>query len=76
MIDKFDENLKQNSQRHDFINDLKDKVVYKSPDTRRNLDTSDDDVEPDSALEDPLTYNEVCKFLTRDRNSEDGEQWT
>ena len=75
MIDKFDKNLKRNPERHDFINDLKYKVVYKSPNTRRNLDTSDDDVEPDSALEDLLTYNEVCKFLTRDRNSEEGEQW-
>jgi len=42
---------------------------------RRNLDTSDDDVESDSALEDLLTYNDVCEHLTRDRNSEDGEQW-
>ena len=75
MIDEFDENLKQNPQRHDFINDLKYKVVYESPDTRRNLGISDDDVEPDSALKDLLTYNEVCEFLTRDRNSEDGEQW-
>ena len=75
MIDKFDENLKQNPERHDFINKLKYKVVYESPDTRRNLDTSDDDAEPDSALEDLLTYNEVCEYLTRDRNSEDGERW-
>ena len=74
MIDKFDKNLKQNPQHYDFINTLKYKVVYKSPNTRRNLDTSDDDVDPNSALEDLLTYNEVCKFLTRDGNSEDGEQ--
>ena len=74
MIDKFDKNLKRNPERHDFINKLKYKVVYKSPDTRRNLDTSDDDVEPNSALEDLQTYNEVCEFLTRDRNSEDSEQ--
>ena len=52
MIDKFDKNLKQNPQRHDFINNLKYQVVYESPDPRRNLDTSDDDVELDSALED------------------------
>ena len=67
--------LNQNSERHDFINDLKYKVVYESPDARRNLDTSGDDVEPNSALKDLLTYNEVCEFLTRDRNSEDGEKW-
>ena len=54
---------------------LKYRVVYESPDVRRNLDTSDDDVELDSALDDLLTYNEVCEYLTRDRNSEDGEQW-
>ena len=75
MIDNFDENLKQNPQRHDFINNLKYKVVYESPDVRRNLDTSDDDVELDSAFDDLLTYHEVCEYLTRDRNSEDGEQW-
>ena len=55
MIDEFDKNLNRNPERHDFINDLKYKVVYESPDTRRNLDTSDDDVEPDSALKDLLT---------------------
>ena len=75
MIDEIDKNLNRNPEHHDFINNLKYKVVYKSPDTRRNLETSDDDIEPDSALEDLLTNNEVCKFLTRDRNSEDGEQW-
>ena len=69
MIDKFDKNLNQNPERHDIINNLKYKVVYKSPDTRRNLDTSDDDVESSSALKDLLMYNEVCKFLTRDRNN-------
>ena len=36
MIDKFDKNLKQNPQRHNFINKLKYKVVYKTPTTRRN----------------------------------------
>ena len=75
MIDEFDENLNRNPEHHDFINNLKYKVVYESPDVRRNLDTPNDDVELDSALEDLLTYNEVCKFLTRDRNSEDDEQW-
>ena len=75
MIDEFDEKLKQNPERHDFINKLKYKVVYESPDARRNFDTSDDDAEPDSALEDLLAYNEVCEFLTRDRNSKDGEKW-
>ena len=49
--------------------------MYKSPDARRNFDTSDDDVELDSAIDDLMSYNEVCEYLTRDRNSEDGKQW-
>ena len=59
MIDKFNKNLNWNPERNDFINDLKYKIVCESPGTRRNLDTSEDDVEPDSALEDLLTYNKV-----------------
>ena len=72
MINEFDTTLETNEQRKKFIKDLQYRVVYDQPNHRIDKDHPDD---RDSAFDDIMSYNEICDYLNREVNNENGELW-